>query len=185
MLGILTQTSLSNPNAKLNECSWVSEGWRVGGRREGGEESRQLSQKHKWPLASCQPYRHYWTSRKPFRGKKERERQKESEGGCRKGLLFLSRLNRLNIYIVFYLFIFSNLFLRSSGISAVGRLASRQPPSLLRRSDRRVFHIMGNAATAKKGNELESGESSLLFSLIVVFMVYLVVLTLSKPPQSR
>lgn len=47
----------------------------------------------------------------------------------------------------------------SSWLSARGRLALATAISSSR-SDRRVFRTMGNAATAKKGNELESGESA-------------------------
>lgn len=54
-----------------------------------GDGSReQLSQKQEWPLASWQPCRHQWTSGSgtSFAGKKERERQRESEGAAgRKG----------------------------------------------------------------------------------------------------
>lgn len=57
------------------------------------------------------------------------------------------------------------------------------PPPSLSRSDRRVFHTMGNAATAKKGNELESGESGLFFSVSTVCYVVFRHLALIKHPR--
>lgn len=154
------------------ERSWVSEG--MGELRAHWE--------HKWPLASWHQDTHYWTSKNG--NLSEGRRRGRDRGRVRGAAGRDTGLLRVWTGWVFNCIDSGLPISRSSRIPAEGRLAS-QPPSPLRRSDHRVFHTMGNAATAKKGNELESGESALV-SLMAsnVFYTAFSRLIHSKPPPS-
>lgn len=92
---------------------------------EGGGE--QLSPKQKWPLASCQTHRRYWTSKSGNLSQERRgERERETEGGEWGGPGGRGIGLYFRTFEPTFISIWGLPILRRSGISAVGRLASHR-----------------------------------------------------------
>lgn len=96
----------------------------VDGWRGKQQQQQQPGPKRKWPLASCQQYRHYSTSRSGKKNLSRWRRRGRARGpaGRDTGLLSLYVWTRLNTPISLWF----TYFLGSLGVSAVGRLASHR-----------------------------------------------------------